>query len=231
METTKCLKTLDLNKILRLNNSDSTKKIEVTKVSSNPKFNLLAVSVGKTVLIFYVGNLLTGNDSIAAKKSQEMFFVKDILNKKTKEEQPSKEKNDEAKEKDSEQKDGDNEKVVEHKSRKLVEWSITGSVSVSRDGLMDAFSASDEQDRHFKETFIKLQVLDPHTENITDLCWHPKGFYLITVDDSKSRRRYGQVLIHHIAKKDTQRLFGASHPVTKVNVQRICFYPSKPFYS
>lgn len=207
VETARCLEQIDMLKTFQKHVNAATVEVKVTKLRFNPVFNLLSVSCGTLVLIFDVGGLLRAKDDLSAEKTTSQFFSKSQVAETSAEKQVDEEKVSDEKKNGSAKGKSASKRIVHSK------WRIATREGGSSSSI---------------RKFIVVELLDPHAQSMTDFCWHPKGFYLVTAVNSASKKRYGQVLIHHIAKQETKRLFGTSHPVTKLDVQKVCFHPAKP---
>lgn len=177
VETTKCLKTINMTKYCE--------HTVVSKVRFNPVYQVLAVCAGKQIVLFFTGNLVSASDIKASDTIQNMFSKKEV------------------------------DKVSKNKSN-LVNWIFSSIASNKNVGSKN------------EEVFVKLEILDTLVTSVNDLCWHPKGLYLVTLANTKAKRKFGQVLIHHMGRHTSQNVFSAAHPITKVEIQRFSFHPLKP---
>lgn len=74
-----------------------------------------------------------------------------------------------------------------------------------------------------------LELLDTKIEEIKHMRWHKNGLYFVTVYNTSAKKKHGQLHIHHLERKESQRLLSSAHAASKLDIQVVCFHPTRPF--
>eukprot|EP00924_Labyrinthula_sp_SR-Ha-C_P016758 snap_masked-scaffold_6-processed-gene-14.2-mRNA-1 protein AED:0.21 eAED:0.24 QI:0/-1/0/1/-1/1/1/0/717 len=195
-----CLSTVDFNEIV-------TGEDIAVGLEFNKSWDVLVVHVGKLCVLLNVSELLHGADEVLRLKCEETLFH-------SKSAQVVEEEKEET--------------AVSKFSR----WSVFSGGKRLDVPLQDEVDEDEEKEEEIKTLkdfqYVKLRIVNPAATEVTKLSWHPKGLYLCTTTNSKSKKSHPQILIHHCRNRRSQRIFGPRHVVSSLDVQDVKFHPRKP---